>query len=130
MEKSDFIKYIKKAHVRALGMFIQELEAWRKETGEEVATLYEDPFTSFTLKDVCIHAGRLNYTQDGVEYSEELVEKDPEDGKYYEIEYDGIMDYVKFWRACLKRARRYWQMDVDELDRIQNGEKEDEEEEE
>lgn len=127
MEKNDFIKYIKKAHVRALGVFIQELEAWRKETGEEVATLYEDPFTSFTLKDVCIHAGRLNYTQDGVEYSEELVEKDPEDGKYYEIEYDGIMDYVKFWRACLRRARRYWQMDVDELDRIQNGEKEDEE---
>ena len=130
MEKKDLVMYVKKAHVRALNRFVEELEAWRKETEERAAVLYEDAFTSFTLENIHLFDGKLCYVQDGKEYSERIVERDPDDGQYYELEYDGVMEYVKYWRACLRRARRYWQMDVDELDRIQNGEQEDEEDEE
>ena len=29
--------------------------------------------------------------------------------------------YGEFWRKCLKRAKRYWAMDPDRLDKIQDG---------
>ncbi len=43
----------------------------------------------------------------------------------FKAELDGIMDTVKFWRKCLRRAQRYWSMDSEELDKIQDGEIED-----
>ena len=46
-------------------------------------------------------------------------------GEYYEESLDGIMDYVKFWRKCLRLAKRYWNMDPEELDKIQDGAAED-----
>lgn len=46
-----------------------------------------------------------------------------EDGSLSEREgIDSIPEYIKFWRACLRRAKRYWSMDGDKLDAIQNGE--------
>ena len=42
---------------------------------------------------------------------------------------DEARDYLFFWRACLRRAKRYWSMDAIELDRLQDGEVEDKEEE-
>jgi hypothetical protein len=38
-----------------------------------------------------------------------------------------VTEWVSFWRACLRRAKRYWAMDTDKLDAIQDGEQEDEE---
>lgn len=38
------------------------------------------------------------------------------------------MEWGKFWRKCLRRAQKYWTMDVDELDALQNGEVEEEDE--
>ena len=118
-------KYIKKSHIKAVEKFNDELKAWEKETGEEVATLYENANTSFTLSDVHVENGWLKFDYDGQPDSERVVELDRFDNKYYETEYDGIMDYLKFWRACLRRAKRYWAMDPDRLDKIQDGEIED-----
>lgn len=128
---TDLIKYIKKSHIKALDKFSAELEAWRKETGEEAATLYEDAFTSFTLSDILLsNDGEMFYTYDGKQEFEVMVRYDEESGDYYEDEgIDGIMEYIKFWRSCLRRAKRYWSMDTDKLDAIQSGEQEDEEEE-
>lgn len=47
---------------------------------------------------------------------------------YYEEDLDGIAEWIKFWRACLRRAKRYFAMDTDKLDKIQDGEIEDDEE--
>ena len=55
---------------------------------------------------------------------------DREDGYYEDEGPDGIMATVKFWRKCLRRAQRYWSMDADELDRLQDGETEDTDDEE
>ena len=93
---TDLNSYIKKSHIKAVEKFAAELEAWRKETGEEVATLYEDPFISFTLSDISVMQGGLFYTYDGEREYDGCVSQDEETGEYYEVEYDGIMDTVKF----------------------------------
>ena len=125
----DLNKYIKKSHIKAVEKFNEELQAWSKETEEE-ATLYEDAYTSFTLSNVRVEDGALQYDYDGKEERENMVLFDEEENDHYEVSIDGIMDYIKFWRSCLRRAKRYWVMDVEKLDAIQNGEVEDDEEDE
>ena len=121
MARENLNKYIKKGHIRAVEKFNEELKAWAKETGEDEATLYEDANTSFTLNDLRVEHGYLKYRYDGCDEKERIVIEGPREGVYVETEYDGIMDYVKFWRKCLKRAKRYWAMDPDWLDKIQDG---------
>lgn len=121
MAKVDLNKYIKKGHIRAVEKFNEELKAWAKETGEAEATLYEDANTSFTLSNLRVEHGYLKYRYDGCDEKERIVIEGPREGVYVETEYDGIMDFVKFWRKCLKRAKRYWAMDPDWLDKIQDG---------
>lgn len=113
--------YINKSHLTALEKFKAELEKY-KETHDPDGWLYEDPNTSFTLDNIRVEDGYLIYDYDGKEEREQVVYK--EGSKYYEECFDGIMDYVKFWRRCLKRAQRYWAMDPEHLDAIQNGEAE------
>lgn len=121
----DMRRYIKKSHLKAVEKFNEDLEAFRKETGEEAARLYEGPFVSFTLKDVHVDSmGELHVEYDGCGESHVCVKYDREEHEYYEVEYEGIMDYIKFWRSCLRRAKRFWAMDTDTLDAIQNGEAE------
>lgn len=128
MEKKP-IDFIKKSHIKAVDKFNEELKAFSKETGEWPVTLYEDAYTSFTLADIVISEdGQMFYLYDGKTEFEVIVRQDEETGEYYEDEgMDSIMEYVKFWRACLRRAKRYWAMDSEKLDAIQNGEVEDEE---
>ena len=126
----DLNKYIKKGHIRAVDKFNEELKSCAKETGEDEAMLYEDANTSFTLSNLRVEHGYLKYRYDGCDEKERIVIEGPREGVYVETEYDGIMEYVKFWRKCLKRAKRYWAMDPDWLDKIQDGVIEDTEEEE
>lgn len=124
MAKVDLNKYIKKSHITALEKFKAELDAY-KETCDPDGWLYEDANTSFTLADIHVENGWLKFDYDGQPDSVRVVMEDDLTGEYYEESLDGIMDYVKFWRKCLKRAQRYWAMDSEELDRIQDGEAED-----
>lgn len=121
----DFNEYIKKSHLKAVEKFNEELNAWAKETGEDEATLYEDANTSFTLRDIKVHRGYLQFYYDGSHESHNVVRYDEDEKRWYEEEYDGIMDYIRFWRKCLNRAKRYWEMDPDKLDKIQDGEADD-----
>lgn len=130
MGKINLNTYIKKSHIRAVEKFNEELKAWAKETGEDEAMLYEDANTSFTLSDLRVEHGYLKYRYDGCDEKERIVIEGPREGVYVETEYDGIMDYVKFWRKCLNRARKFWRMDPEHLDAIQNAEVEYHEEEE
>ena len=126
------ISYIKKSHIKALQRFNEELKAWAKETGEEAPTLYEDANTSFTLSNIAISQdGTLFFDYDGKTEFEAEVLFDEEENCYHENEgSESIMEYIKFWRKCLKRAQRYWNMDSDELDKLTDGETEDVDEEE
>ena len=126
MGKKDLNEYIKKSHIKAVEKFNEELKAWAKETQEDEATLYEDANTSYTLSNVRVEHGYLKYKYDGCEEKDRMVFFDDEAGRYYETEYDGIMEQIKFWRKCLRRAKRYWEMDPDWLEKIQDGAIEDE----
>lgn len=131
MEK-ELISYIKKSHIKALQRFNEELKAWAKETGEEAPTLYEDANTSFTLSNIAISQdGTLFFDYDGKTEFEAEVLFDEEENCYYEnTGSESIMEYIKFWRKCLRRAKRYWSMDSEKLDAIQDGEIEEEDDEE
>ena len=127
---SNLNQYIKKSHLRMVERFNADLEAFREYTGDADAVLYEDAYTSFTLANVRVENGCLKYEYDGKLEQEEIVLQDEDTKEYYEEEYDGISEWIKFWRACLRRAKRYWEMDTDTLDAIQSGEKEDNEDDE
>lgn len=119
MANKDFNIYIKKSHIKAVEKFNEELKAWAKETGEEEVTLYENLNTNFTLSNPIVENGWLKFNYDGKPDSVRCVLQDDLTGEYYEDEViDGIMDYVKYWRACLKRAKKYWEIDPDILDRM------------
>lgn len=129
-EKKDLNDYIRKSHIKAVDKFNAELMAFAAKSGEDEPRLYEDPFTSFTLSKLRVEHGYLKFRYDGCEDKERVVFLDDETCQYYEADLDGIMDYVKFWRKCLRRAKRYLCMEPDKLDKIQDGEIEDDEEEE
>lgn len=122
--------YIKKSHLKAVEKFNEELKAWAKETEEEEAVLYEDAYTSFTLSNLRVENGRIYYQYDGRDESDVVVLYDEDDHCYFETEYEGIMSFIKFYRKCLNKAKKYWAMDPDKLDRIQDGEEDDIEDEE
>lgn len=116
--------YISKRHQTMVAKFNEELKAWAKTTGEKEAELYEDIYTSFTLSDMRLENGCLVYNYDGREEKEQIVQE--EDGEFYETEgIDGIAEGIKFWRSCLRRAKRYWETDPDTLDKMSDGEIED-----
>lgn len=126
----DLNKYIKKSHIKMVEKFNEDLEAFRIETEADAAELYEDAITAFTLANVCVSNGCLVFEYDGKTESYHVVHEDFDTGEYYEDDIDGIVEWVKFWRKCLNRAKRYWATDPDTLDAIQNGDIEDDDNEE
>ncbi len=104
--------------VKAWQKFNSDLEAFRKETGDDLATLYEDAYTTRNVKDfrLSLH-GTLTWTEDGHSERETLFDNDE------------ARDWLSFWRANLRRAKRYWATDAETLDRIQDPEDELEDEE-
>jgi hypothetical protein len=120
----DLNNYISKRHQNMVAKFNQDLQAWAKYTGEDEPTLYEDINTFFTLSNMRLENGCLLYNYDGREEREQIVQE--EDGEFYETEgIDGIAEGIKFWRSCLRRAKRYWETDPDTLDKMSDGEIED-----
>jgi hypothetical protein len=123
MAKKNLNDYIRKSHITALEKFKAELEQY-KETCDPDGWLYEDANTSFTLDNIRLEDGYLKYDYDGKPEQDMIVCLDEETDQYFEESLDGIMDTVKFWRKCLNRAKKFWSMDPDHLDAIQNGEAE------
>lgn len=72
----------------------------------------------FTLWNVRVENGKLCYEYDGVQEHDNIVLYDEEERTYYEDEFDGIMQAIRFWRGCLRRAIKYWEMDLDQLNDI------------
>lgn len=104
-------------HIKAWEKFNEEVLAFAQETESDEATLYEDAFTSRNVKNFWMRAnGTLSWIEDGKMEIEQMFDE------------DDAREWLKFWRANLRRAKRYWSMDVETLDMIQDGQLEDEEE--
>ena len=102
--------------------FNNALNAFRAETEDDFAVLYEDALHTREVRNFKMTSdGTLTWLER--DYNGRVTEEQ-EDA--YDLE--DAKDWLKFWKSCLKRAKRYWNMDAVELDRIQDEEQEDEDE--
>lgn len=112
---------ITQRHIKAWQRFNDDLNAFILES-EDVdnvfaeATLYEDAYTTRNVRGFTMTPnGELSWTEDGKKNVEQMYDE------------DDAREWLSFWRANLRRAKRYWSMDSERLDAIQDGEIEDEE---
>lgn len=124
--EQDLNQFIKKSHIRQVERFNEKLRGWNlfcNGNADEPAELYEDINTSFTLQNVRVENGCLKFLYDGVEESEIMVRQDGDTEEWYEEEgCDSIPEYIKFWSSCLGKAKRYFAMDSERLDKMSEGE--------
>ena len=105
--------------VKAFERFNADLKAFGEETGETFVTLYEDAFTTRRVANFRLYKnGNLKWIEiETGQLSREEVEQVFDD--------DDAKEWLSFWRANLRRAKRYWATDAETLDKIQEGEIED-----
>ena len=105
--------------VKAFERFNADLKAFGEETGETFVTLYEDAFTTRRVANFRLYKnGNLKWIEiETGQLSREEVEVMMDD--------DDAKEWLSFWRANLRRAKRYWATDAETLDKIQDGEIED-----
>lgn len=109
--------------VKAFERFNADLKAFGEETGETFVTLYEDANTTRRVSNFRIYKnGKLKW----IEIETGLLSREEVEQVYND---DEAKDWLSFWRANLRRAKRYWSMNTETLDKIQDGEIEDKDEE-
>ena len=123
-------KLIPKKAIKDIEKFKEDLAAFAEETGEQFPTLYEDANTMIQVKNLLFtYEGTLHWTdEDDHECWEAYITEDEDGVERWDAFYEWDSG-LKYWKATLRRAKRYWQMDTEKLDAIQDGQIEDEEEE-
>ena len=107
--------------VMAFERFNADLKAFGEETGETFVTLYEDANTTRKVANFRLYKnGNLKW----IEIEDGRLSREEGELVYDD---DDAKDWLSFWRANLRRAKRYWSMDTETLDNIQDGEIEDKE---
>lgn len=99
--------------------FNQDLKDFAERCEEQEPTLYEDAFIHFTLSDIRIEGDYLVYKYDGQEERDIIAYWDDEENDFY-CYVEQMKEDIKFWRSCLNRAKRYWEMSCDELDKMES----------
>lgn len=112
---------ISERHIKAWQKFNDELEAFKADTGVEgYVTLYEDAYTTREVKDFKItKTGILTW------WEAETYKETERQEREQVVDEDDAREWLKFWRAAFRRAKRYWAMDAETLDKIQDGKIED-----
>ena len=112
---------------KKIDKFNEELALFNAETGDAVATLYEDINTYFTLSFINVEIDEVVTEKDeynGSEYNYNIYKLSYEyDGCKEEnlVDYSDAIDYISFYKKCLKRAWKYWETDCDTLDAMAEG---------
>ena len=110
---------ISEKHIKAWGKFNDELNAYRKDYGDDFAWLYEDAFTTRQVRNFQMTpTGVLTWEETdyrGKTSLEREIMMDEDDAK----------GWLKFWRDAFRLAKKYNEMPAEVLDAIQDGEKED-----
>lgn len=104
--------------VKAFEKFNLDLKAFGQETEETFVVLYED---AYTTRKVAANFklylnGKLTWT--------EVTDGEARLEEYHHCDEDDVEDTLSFWKANLRRAKRYWAMDTEILDKIQDGQME------
>ena len=105
-------------HIKAWEKFNEELEAFKAETGQEgFLTLYEDAYTTREVKDFKMtKTGILTWWE-----CETFPREQTRQEREQMMDEDDAKEWLSFWRANLRRAKRYWAMNAETLDAIQDG---------
>ncbi|MBO4719010.1 MAG: hypothetical protein J5658_03950 [Prevotella sp.] len=106
---------------KAIARLNADLAAFAKETEDFQAVLYEDANSRFSVAEIELsYSGRvLSYLYDYLDGHGFVTERERI------IDADEVREYIKYWKSCLRRAKRYWSMDTETLDAIQDGERDD-----
>lgn len=108
------------ATAKKVQKFLNEYNKEVAETygGDKTMALAEDASTYYTL-DVKVSSRGITYATAYVGGST-YTEKESDD--------EEIAELIKWWRGCMRRARRYWAADSETLDKMSDGEIEDNDE--
>ena len=112
--------------IKAFEKFNEDLKEFGEQTGEVFVTLYEDANTTREVANFKLYKnGKLTWVEmeDTWKNGQRVHESRHEE--YLHTDDDDIRDTLNFWRANLRRAKRYWAMDAEILDKIQDGQVED-----
>ena len=112
--------------IKAFEKFNEDLKEFGEQTGEIFVTLYEDANTTREVANFKLYKnGKLTWVEMEDVYADRQMICEPMKEEYHHTDDDDIKDTLNFWRANLRRAKRYWAMDAETLDKIQDGQVED-----
>lgn len=115
--------------IKAFEKFNEDLKAFGDETGEIFVTLYEDANITREVSNFKLYKnGKLTWLEMEWTFKDGKRVYESRKEEYIHDNDDDIRDSLNFWRANLRRAKRYWSMETETLDKIQDGEIEDKEE--
>lgn len=115
--------------IKAFEKFNDDLKAFGDETGEIFVTLYEDANITREVSNFKLYKnGKLTWLEMEWTFKDGKRVYESRKEEYIHDNDDDIRDSLNFWRANLRRAKRYWSMNTETLDKIQDGEIEDTEE--
>ena len=110
--------------VNAFQKFNADLDKFLKDSDN--SPLYEDAFTSRQVRNFHLSlAGTLTWEEEDRTARYSVLPTGYKTERETMFDDDEAREFLKFWRACLRRAKRYWSMDTETLDAIQESEKED-----
>lgn len=113
-------------HIKAWEKFNAEIDAYRKACGDEFAWLYEDANTYRRVKDFKMHKnGVLTWTEEEHEMIKGQWSYVPRKQREQMWDEDDAREWLRFWRACFRRAKKYDSLPTEVLDAIQEGEMDD-----
>ena len=112
--------------IKAFEKFNEDLKTFGEQTGEVFVTLYEDANTTRRVANFKLYKnGKLKWVEMEDVYQDRQIISRAMQEEYVHTDDDDIKESLDFWRTNLRRAKRYWAMDVETLDAIQEGEMED-----
>ena len=112
--------------IKAFEKFNNDIKEFGEQTGEVFVTLYEDANTTREVANFKLYKnGKLKWVEMEDVYQDRQIISIAMQEEYLHTDDDDIKDTLNFWRANLRRAKRYWAMDAETLDKIQDGQVED-----
>ena len=115
-------------HIKAWQKFNEDVDAFRTkyDENERFAWLYEDAYTTRKVRDFKMHKnGVLTWTEEEMEVVKGQWTYVPRANREQMWDEEEGKDYLKYWIACLRRAKKYDSMPTEVLDAIQEGERDD-----
>lgn len=115
-------------HIKAWEKFNEEVDAFRTKYNESgtFAWLYEDACTTRRVRDFKMYKnGVLTWVEEEMETVKGQWTYVARKNREQMWDEDDVKEWLKYWRACLRRAKKYYSMPTEVLDAIQEGERDD-----